>query len=185
MRRSRSLSDLQHGIAITSDVVHKAGRAATMEENNTTVLVSQARTGSDTPLESAQRSIVTSDAQRMAEFRRRFGTRPRELRLAPLPPPNAPLPSPPPPSALLKVKSPLPPTLVVHAPPKPSGYVPLAPPDRHAPLKSPRAPYWVKSTGHLAPPKTPRTMRSERRQGWGGVWPMGSIGQVAGQLQEA
>lgn len=185
VRRSRSLSDLQHGIAITSDVIHVAGRAATLEDTTFTAPHSHDRSRSLTPLRSAQRSIVTADAQRIAEFRRRFGMRPRELRLASLPPPNAPLPSPPPPSALLKVKSPLPPTLVIPVPPKPTAYVALAAADRHAPLKSPRVPYWVKSSSHIAQPKTPRTMRSERRQGWGGVWPMGSIGQVVEQLQEA
>ncbi|KIP05257.1 hypothetical protein PHLGIDRAFT_128991 [Phlebiopsis gigantea 11061_1 CR5-6] len=150
VRRSRSLSDLQRGIAITTDVVHRAGRAATLEEPRR----------ADSPLVSAQRTILAS-----------------------LPPPNAPLPSPPPPSALLRVKSPLPPTLVVHAAPKPAAYAALARPDGHAPLKSPRAPYWVKSASAMAPPKTPRTLRSERRQGWGGAWPMGSIGQVVGQME--
>ncbi|KAK7689638.1 hypothetical protein QCA50_007431 [Cerrena zonata] len=34
-------------------------------------------------------------------------------------------------------------------------------------VRSPRAPYWVKP---VVVPKTPRTLRTEKRQGWGGRW---------------
>lgn len=34
-------------------------------------------------------------------------------------------------------------------------------------VRSPRAPYWVKP---VLVPKTPRTLRTEKRQGWGGRW---------------
>lgn len=34
-------------------------------------------------------------------------------------------------------------------------------------VRSPRAPYWVKP---VVAPKTPRTLRTEKRQGWGGRW---------------
>ena len=181
LRRSRSLSEIEHGIAITSDAVRGPGlRAATVEENHTTNIAGHpgpARPGpaAHTPLGAAQLAILTSDAARMAEFRRRFGRRgPVRLAAPPLPPPDAPLPSPPPPSALLKVKSPPPPALIapkaVVTLPQPSAYVRLAVAPTtggRAPLKSPRAPYWVKGV-IKAPmpviPKTPRTMRKERRQ---------------------
>lgn len=210
VRRSRSLDDLQHGIAITSDVLEQAGRAATMEENFT-----QPARGRRGSLRKAQETIVQSDAERMAAFRTGFGIRPRQL-AAPLPPPTMPLPSPPPPSALLKVKSPPPPApaaavalrvrtaaavgmsfptvqpLKVKVKARPSqallkpdtsGRLASDPGAGHTPLKSPQAPYWVKPVMHE--PKTPRTMRSERRQGWGGAWTMGPMGQVVGELKEA
>ncbi|GJE99029.1 hypothetical protein PsYK624_152670 [Phanerochaete sordida] len=189
LRRSRSLSDIQRGVALTSDAVHSptARRAATLDGHPGGVNRA-ARPGSDTPLESAQRAIVDGDARRMAEFRRRFGARPARL-AARLPPPDAPLPSPPPPSALLSVKSPLPPALIapraVVVVPQASAYARLVTIPASS-LPSPQAPYWVKTakTGG-AVPKTPRTMRSERRQGWGGTWTMGSIGQVVHRLKDA
>ncbi|KAH9849248.1 hypothetical protein C2E23DRAFT_840459 [Lenzites betulinus] len=63
--------------------------------------------------------------------------------------------------------------------------------------KSPKVPYWVRSAsrGHVSaggsrrrrvaasrPPPTPRTMRKERRQGWGGEWR--KMGGVVEKLKE-
>ncbi|EKM52930.1 uncharacterized protein PHACADRAFT_259097 [Phanerochaete carnosa HHB-10118-sp] len=192
LRRSRSLGDMQSGIAITSDVVHgpAAGRVATAEKTHA-MRLGPMRKDSEFFLQPVRRrgAIVKSDARRMAEFRRRFGTRP--ARLAPrFPAPDAPLPSPPPPSALLEVKSPLPPSLIapkaVVVVPQPSAYASLVTVKGQSPLRSPQAPYWVKSPVKEGEgiPKTPRTIRSERRQGWGGAWTMGSIGQVVHKLRE-
>lgn len=114
--------------------------------------------------------------------RNALGVRLRALMLSPLPPPSAPLPSPP--SALLTIKSPKP---TVHALSSrrllhPYMYAPLkSPSSSKTPLKSPQAPYWV---GAKAQPKTPRTVRNERRQGWGGQWNMGNVGRVVDQLKE-
>lgn len=47
-------------------------------------------------------------------------------------------------------------------------------------VKSPRAPYWIRPTD----PKTPRTLRTERRMGWGGAWNVGSMGVMVNQLRE-
>ncbi|KAI0077511.1 hypothetical protein K474DRAFT_1078266 [Panus rudis PR-1116 ss-1] len=48
-------------------------------------------------------------------------------------------------------------------------------------VKSPRVPYWVKPKMSYPVPKTPRTMRTERRQGWGGSW---ELGEVVNKLKE-
>jgi len=47
-------------------------------------------------------------------------------------------------------------------------------------ITSPRVPYWVKPTQ----PKTPRTLRTERRMGWGGAWNVGSMAEMMNQLKE-
>ncbi|KAH8077756.1 hypothetical protein BXZ70DRAFT_1068740 [Cristinia sonorae] len=49
-------------------------------------------------------------------------------------------------------------------------------------IQSPRAPapYWVKTVD----PKTPRTLRTERRMGWGGPWNHGSMGEMMDKLKE-
>ncbi|OJT05964.1 hypothetical protein TRAPUB_3151 [Trametes pubescens] len=70
-----------------------------------------------------------------------------------------------------------------------------------AAMKSPKVPYWVRSgyrardsahasgrrrrAGVSRPPPTPRTMRKERRQGWGGEWGMGKMGAAVEKLKEA
>ncbi|KAL1938726.1 hypothetical protein VTO73DRAFT_11329 [Trametes versicolor] len=70
-----------------------------------------------------------------------------------------------------------------------------------AAMKSPKVPYWVRSgyrardSAHAAgrrrragasrPPPTPRTMRKERRQGWGGTWDVGKMGAAVEKLKEA
>ncbi|CAL1710529.1 unnamed protein product [Somion occarium] len=54
------------------------------------------------------------------------------------------------------------------SPPAPSGFE----------VRSPRAPYWVKP---IRMPKTPRTLRTERRQGWGGKW---DFVETMGQLKQ-
>ena len=193
LRRSRSLSDMKHGIATTSDAAHgpaRMARAAAPAEQPTT------RPRPTAPTAAAQRTIVTSDARRMASFRRRLAACPAAFD-ARTPPPDAPLPSPPPPSALLKVKSPPPPALrapraavaskaAAHAALMTSAAdVALAArPRPHLGPRSPRAPYWVKPA-RTKTPKTPRTMRSERRQGWGGMWNVGSIGMAVDRLREA
>jgi len=65
--------------------------------------------------------------------------------------------------------------------PPPTGPLPSPPvPSALFALQSPRAPYWVKPAV-VVPPKTPRTMRTERRQGWGGEWM--SLGEMVGQLK--
>ncbi|KAI9060405.1 hypothetical protein FKP32DRAFT_1760393 [Trametes sanguinea] len=69
-------------------------------------------------------------------------------------------------------------------------------------LKSPKVPYWVRSayraresmhgsavrrrraSSAARPPPTPRTMRKERRQGWGGEWKRGKMGAVVEKLKE-
>ncbi|KAI0666499.1 hypothetical protein C8Q78DRAFT_1083100 [Trametes maxima] len=71
-----------------------------------------------------------------------------------------------------------------------------------ASIKSPKAPYWVRSAyrardsthGSIRrsqsrraasrPPPTPRTMRRERRQGWGGEWKRGKMGAAVEKLKE-
>ncbi|KAI0643978.1 hypothetical protein C8Q79DRAFT_927848 [Trametes meyenii] len=71
-----------------------------------------------------------------------------------------------------------------------------------ASIKSPKAPYWVRSAyrprdsthgsirrsqsrrGASRPPPTPRTMRRERRQGWGGEWKRGKMGAAVEKLKE-
>ncbi|KAI0635340.1 hypothetical protein C8Q77DRAFT_699047 [Trametes polyzona] len=66
--------------------------------------------------------------------------------------------------------------------------------------KSPKVPYWVRSAyrnreslhsagrrrraGVSRPPPTPRTMRKERRQGWGGEWRVGKMAAVVEKLKE-
>ncbi|KZT71126.1 hypothetical protein DAEQUDRAFT_764060 [Daedalea quercina L-15889] len=130
----------------------------------------------------ARRSILTDDAQKMASFRTRFGVRPLEFALpvTPLPLPTGPLPSPP----------------VSPAPP--------------AEVRSPRVPYWVKSSYrprdttqalelvnmHFDPEgkrraakrrsimPTPKTQRFERRMGWGGEWNQGSMASLVGSLKQ-
>lgn len=42
-------------------------------------------------------------------------------------------------------------------------------------VRSPRAPYWVKP---VVVPKTPRTLRTEKRQGWGGKWDFVEVGMT-------
>lgn len=130
-------------------------------------------------LEDAKHAILNADARRMAEFRKRFKNRPPQLQLSSIlsPPPS--LPSPPLPSALLKVKSPLPPAARprrLPQPPVPTLSQPpvivAAPVPRIAQVASMKAPYWVKKV-----PKTPRTMRTERRQGWSGAWDLAGIEQ--------
>ncbi|KAF7791145.1 hypothetical protein EIP86_002156 [Pleurotus ostreatoroseus] len=111
-----------------------------------------------------------------------LGTRPIALKLPPLPPPSTPLPSPP--SALLAVKSPRPDihALSLRRLPHPYVYAPVrSSSSAKLPLKSPQAPYWVRTQDM---PKTPRTVRSERRQGWGGQWNVGNVGRVVNQLKE-
>jgi hypothetical protein len=137
------------------------------------------------------KTVLDSDARKRVELRKRYKTRPPALELAPiLRPPALSLPSPPLSSTLLKVKSPLP--LAVRTTPRrlpqpPAPAVPrrlprppviLAAPKNRTP--SIKAPYWVKKV-----PKTPRTMRTERRHGWGGSWDMAGIAQVVDQLKEA
>ncbi|KAH9923840.1 uncharacterized protein B0H18DRAFT_955688 [Fomitopsis serialis] len=130
----------------------------------------------------ARRSILTDDAQRMATFRTRFGVRPLEFALpvTPLPLPMGPLPSPP--------MSPAPP----------------------AEVRSPRVPYWVKSSyrprdsthalelvnmrydpeGKRRSAKrktvlpTPTTQRFERRMGWGGEWNQGGMANWVDSLKQ-
>ncbi|KAJ3478752.1 hypothetical protein NLI96_g9538 [Meripilus lineatus] len=50
-------------------------------------------------------------------------------------------------------------------------------------VKSPRAPYWVQPFKVV--PKTPRTLRTERRQGWGGPWNFWSIGEIMDRSKAA
>ena len=104
------------------------------------------------PITNATAVIVDSDAMRMNAFRKEFKRRrppPLDLAFGPRRPVrNA--------------------SLISPAPPTPSPLVSV---------KSPRAPYWVKPL-KIAPPKTPRTLRTERRQGWGGAWNFWSIGEM-------
>jgi len=183
LRRSRSFDDMEQFTtrlsAAREDALTQIAEAPTNEISS--------HPGS---LEEAKATIVNADAKRMASFRRRFGNRPRELRLAVIaPPPSLPLPSPPPPTALLKVKSPMPVAIAPRRLPQPPSrprrlpqpVIVTAPVVRRASVQSPRVPYWIKST-----PKTPRTMRSERRQGWGGSWEaLPGISEVVSQLKEA
>ncbi|KAL4251164.1 hypothetical protein ABKN59_004948 [Abortiporus biennis] len=90
-------------------------------------------------------NIIVDDAKHMTEYRLGFRSKPMELTLAPLPPPTGPLPPPP------VSTSPLPSMQDLKS------------------AKTPRGPYWVKPT-QVSDPKTPRTVRTERRQGWGGAW---------------
>ncbi|KAH9943960.1 hypothetical protein B0H21DRAFT_823382 [Amylocystis lapponica] len=94
--------------------------------------------------------------------------------------------------------------------PAPTGPLPSPPVSaRLQDVKSPKAPYWVKSSfrprasfefvqfaqadpyataraspSRGPPPATPRTRRFERRQGWGGRWNQGNLGGVIDQLKE-
>ncbi len=202
VRRSRSLGDLKHPelFAMNSTLVEEGGSDATQgfdkasPSHDQTVASPHGTTddaqqthGRSRSLEDATTSVVGSDTKRIAGPRRGFGTRPPQLRLAPFPPPNIPLPSPPPLTSLRTVQSPKPVALRVaaHKVRQPRKVMPLrlSPPDSRPPLRSPQAPYWVKTT-RMEVPNTPRTVRSKRRQGWGGAWYTGSIGQVAGQLKE-
>lgn len=64
--------------------------------------------------------------------------------------------------------------------PPPSGPLPSPPlPTALLAIQSPRAPYWVKP---ILAPRTPRTIRTERRQGWGGEWV--SLGEMVVQLKQ-
>lgn len=64
--------------------------------------------------------------------------------------------------------------------PPPSGPLPSPPlPTALLAVQSPRAPYWVKP---IVAPRTPRTMRTERRQGWGGEWM--SLGEAVVDLKQ-
>ncbi|EMD32338.1 hypothetical protein CERSUDRAFT_68693 [Gelatoporia subvermispora B] len=131
----------------------------------------------------AKQTILGTDAELMETFRARFGTRPLDFQGAPFPAPTGPLPSP-----------------------------PATPASTLAKAKSPKAPYWVRSSltpqsyersfeflrddtkiaekteGSIAAkpraPATPRTRRIERRQGWGGEWHRGSLAEVVDQLKD-
>ncbi|THG95423.1 hypothetical protein EW026_g6227 [Hermanssonia centrifuga] len=123
VRRSRSLGDLKHPelFAMNSTLVEEGGSDATQgfdkasPSHDQTVASPHGTTddaqqthGRSRSLEDATTSVVGSDTKRIAGPRRGFGTRPPQLRLAPFPPPNIPLPSPPPLPSLRTVQSPKP-----------------------------------------------------------------------------
>ncbi|OCH91726.1 hypothetical protein OBBRIDRAFT_833952 [Obba rivulosa] len=96
--------------------------------------------------------------------------------------------------------------------PAPSGPLPSPPASALAKAKSPKVPYWVKSSfrprrskeaseflsadsealketrsqfsAKPVMPATPRTRRIERRQGWGGEWHRGGLAEMAAQLKD-
>ncbi|KAI0696597.1 hypothetical protein BC835DRAFT_853664 [Cytidiella melzeri] len=197
LRRSRSLEHMKP-FAIASDIVRYSAEmedalpaqppaAKLVAPNDTTT------TTAGGSLQGAKAAIVSSDAMRMASFRKKLKTRPPPLQLPSILPQilSPPL-SPPVPSALLNVKSPKPVVTIAAVaaatrrlprPPLPHlapRRLPPRPVIVAAPTRAPslRAPYWVKKV-----PKTPRTMRTERRQGWSGSWDMAGISQVVHQLQ--
>ncbi|KAI0354135.1 hypothetical protein OH77DRAFT_1426555 [Trametes cingulata] len=110
----------------------------------------------------AKAVILGADAQLMESFRRRFGIRQASF----------------------------------SADPRRSSMRPTTPRSPCATAKSPRVPYWVRSAYRTRDgsvrrkkamsrlPPTPRTMRKERRQGWGGEWKRGRMGDVVEKLKE-
>ncbi|KAI0339189.1 hypothetical protein BDW22DRAFT_606307 [Trametopsis cervina] len=208
LRRSRSLGDMQplvvaSPVAETRSSMEHADAPIPTEEPSTPTHplhnVAEPVHPVSGQLKSVAENMVRSEAKTMAAFSKRFKNRPPQLNLAPpsrvLPPlpvkpvtrntvtdPAPSLPSPPPPSALMKVKSPAPPVVAPRRLPRPPVLVPsrsLPPPVvTMSRVPSLKAPYWVKKV-----PKTPRTMRTERRQGWGGSWEMAGISHVVGELK--
>ncbi|KAI0367319.1 hypothetical protein BV20DRAFT_970739 [Pilatotrama ljubarskyi] len=110
----------------------------------------------------AKAVILGADAQLMEAFRRRFGIRQGSF----------------------------------SADPRRISTHPTTPRSPFATAKSPRVPYWVRSAYRSREgsvrrkramsrlPPTPRTMRKERRQGWGGEWKRGKMGDVVEKLKE-
>ena len=186
LRRSRSFDIMKPLPAIPNIDLGAKTDDHLAQPTGTTPTTPQKAVRRQGSLEDAKLAIVNADAKRMAEFRKRFKNRPPQLQLSSiLSPPlqHAPsLPSPPLPSALLKVKSPLPPAARHRPLPQPPvltgtfsqhPVIVAAPVPRVAQVASMKAPYWVKKV-----PKTPRTMRNERRQGWSGAWDLGGIEQL-------
>ncbi|OSC98906.1 hypothetical protein PYCCODRAFT_1438886, partial [Trametes coccinea BRFM310] len=134
--------------------------------------VSDSPSTDDSPLQQqqsvaqAKAVILGADARLMETFRRGFGMDQEELDPSQGTDPSTPLPTP------------------------------------FRSMKSPRVPYWVRNAyraresmhGSAArrrragsttrPPPTPRTMRKDRRQGWGGEWKRGKMGAVVEKLKE-
>lgn len=188
LRRSRSLNSMMKPLPeIPNDErLQTAPRDAHDITTTQPLAAAPRRQGGSTRIEEAKSAIVHADAQRMAAFRKRFKNRPPQLQLQPHPSTStSSLPSPPLPSALLKVKSPRrlpPPPATQLAPLAAARQLPQLPVIMAAaPARAPsmKAPYWVKKV-----PKTPRTMRTERRQGWGGPWDVVGISQVVDELKE-
>ncbi|KAF9811517.1 hypothetical protein IEO21_06568 [Rhodonia placenta] len=126
----------------------------------------------------AKASIIGADALLMARFRTGFGTRPLDFAVPSLPAPTGPLPSPPVSPAIADVRSPRAPYWVRRS---------FRPRDSLQALhliEPPAAPVRPKRSSRGDGRATPRTLRFERRMGWGGQWNQGSLAGAIDTLKD-